>query len=203
MIAYLVAPLLVLGSALEAKVPLPAAAAPAPVVDLQQPVHGLYTEAHAGLGYAVKDAPIPATANFPTLGGSPEMLGSSTWVDVAIGYEALDNVALQLSGGLHGVNGRRSDRVRGLALAYGGLGVRLGLPLATRLLVTLVPQVLLVRADSQADPAHIGLGGMLGLGIDYFVHVRHISVGIDLNGMLALDPTRILVGVAPHVRYTF
>ena len=40
---------------------------------------------------------------------------------------------------------------------------------------------------------------MLNAGIEYYVHVRHFSVGIELTTITQLEPLRSFVGINPSM----
>lgn len=175
----------------------------APPPPLEDIVHGFFMEMRTGLGYMVAGTKLPSDAYFPLLAGQPEDLGLGTVVDLALGYEIVDLFALQLVGGMNMVNGTRSDRVRGLNLAYGGIGFRLNFPMAERWTVVASANLLYTRADTVVDKVQTGLGLDASVGFEYYVHVRHISLGADLTGVVPFAPARLFLAVVPHVRYTF
>jgi hypothetical protein len=156
-----------------------------------------------GAGYALHGAPLPPDPSFPQLGGVDESLGQSAFANLSLGYELSHWVALQGLLGGEAISGRRDDRVRGLGLAYGGLGLRFAAQVASRWQVSLAPHILLARASTAVEAPQVGLGLLASVGADYFVHVRHFSVGVDLQALVPLKPLRATVGLAPHVRYTF
>jgi hypothetical protein len=170
---------------------------------LEQPLRGFYLEMRGGPGYALRGTQLPADPTFPQLGGVDEALGQSAFVNLAAGYELSHWVALQGILGAEAISGRREDRVRGLGLVYGGLGLRFAAQVASRWQVSLAPHILLARASTAVDPPQAGLGLLASVGADYFVHVRHFSLGVDLQVLVPLKPLRATVGLAPHVRYTF
>ena len=175
----------------------------APPPPLEAIVHGFYMEMRTGLGFMLAGAKLPADPYFPLLQGSPEELGVGTVVDLSVGYELVDMFALQLVGGMNMVNGRRTDRVRGLNLAYGGVGFRLNFPVAERFLVVAQANLLYTRADTIVDKVQTGLGLDASVGFEYYVHVRHISLGVDITGVVPFAPARVFLALVPHVRYTF
>ena len=60
-----------------------------------------------------------------------------------------------------------------------------------------------VQADNGVDDAESGAGVLVGTGLEYYVHVRHFSVGIDLTALAPLSPTRVFVALTPRLKYTF
>jgi hypothetical protein len=170
---------------------------------LEEVVHGGFIEMRAGGGYTVKSSSIPYDPTFPQLKDASESFGAGTQIDFALGYEVTDDLALQLVGGMAMISGQRQDWVRGLSLGYGGAGVRLSMPLRDRLNLVIAPSFVYCYQSLAVDAATKGAGVMASVGFEYFVHVRHFSLGADINGLVALTPMRAFVGFVPHIRYTF
>jgi hypothetical protein len=170
---------------------------------LEEIVHGMYMQMRVGGGYMVKGGSIPYDPAYPQLGGTSEELGAGPAVDFALGYELIPAVAIQAVGGMTFSGGRRTDRVRGLSVAYGGLGVRLSFPIEERLNFVLTPQVVYASSSTDVEKSTQGVGAMLSGGIEYYAHVRHISFGLDLSVQAPLSPVRVFVGLEPYIRYSF
>ncbi|MEO0814371.1 MAG: adventurous gliding motility protein CglE [Myxococcota bacterium] len=188
----------------------PTAQAPAQAVDdetepaaLESIVRGLYLEARVGGGYALASADIPADPVFPALQGQSEELGAGSQMGFHFGYDVTDALALELVTGATFISGRRDDRVRDVGLIYGGLGARFSFELERRLNLTLSGAATFVQADNGVEDPESGPGILAGAGLEYYVHVRHFSVGVDVTALAPLSPTRVFVGITPKLKYTF
>jgi hypothetical protein len=185
----------------EAKPVLEGAAAQA--AELDKPLRGVSMQAHVGGGYSVLDRKIASSTTFPQLTGRNELLGAGPAVDVTLGVDLLQWLSLQISGGMTLAGARRADYVHSLAQSYGAVGVRVSLPFRARWNVNLAPAIGYFRQDNEVDPPQSGVGILGQVGVEYFAHVRHFSLGADLAIQAPLAPTRVFIGVLPHVRYTF
>lgn len=186
---------------LEAAPQASASAAPA----LVEVVRGAYVEMRSGIGYTVlgKKVGNEVAAEYPQVPGQSESLGVGAAVDLALGYEFTDGVALQLLGGVALANSRRQDYVRGIGITYGGLGLRLQIPLRDRLHMILAPGIAYARSDNAVERPTVGMMVVGSAGFEYYAHVRHFSLGADLSVLAPLTPLRIFVAVMPHIKYTF
>lgn len=191
--------------------------------DLETPLSGLYLSFRPSFGGAIKDAPILANSTlangvnvFPTLPDkkSPgECLNFTGGFDLGIGYDFTNHqsldVGIELHGGMLVWSGCQKFRVRSLSTLYGALGPRVGFMLSERLSVAAFVAGGIHQTDNQVQQdipsVRLGQGLLLlgGLGVEYFVHMRHISVGIDALVIAPTNPVRISLGLAPHIRYTF
>lgn len=182
---------------------------PSAAADVTQPdalrsiVRGLYFEARVGGGAAVMSADVPEDPIFPQLTGQSEELGTGAQIGLHLGYDVSDAVAIELVSGAAFISGRRSDRVRDVGLFFGGPGLRFGFEADRRLRVTTGGAAVFVRSDNAVDPVESGFGVLLGGGLEYFVHVRHFSVGVDLSVLAPFSPSRVFVGITPRLKYTF
>lgn len=189
------------------KPPEEATSAQATVAPLQAVVHGPYAEMRFGVGYGLLSANVGTYSSvYPTLSPSAsEALGWSTLVDIAVGLDISRNLAVQLVGGMNAIGGRRNDRVRSLAVGYVGGGPRFNIPTSDRFQFVISPSLVYASVGSgvegEANKASLGL--VVSLGFEYFVHVRHISVGLDLTDTTLFSPARSVMGLAPHIRYAF
>lgn len=165
-------------------------------------VRGLFIETRVGGGYAVVDADVPADPAFPELDGS-EGLGSSMLMGMSLGYDVNESFAVEVLAGASLVSGTRRDRVRDLALFYGGVGLRGAFSVSERTSVTLGAGGGFVRADNAVEAVESGPALLGTFGVEYFAHVRHFSVGLDANVLAALAPSRVIVGLTPKLKYTF
>jgi hypothetical protein len=174
--------------------------------ELRAIVHGFYIEGQVGGGYALvsaKVAPVP-DPTYPGLrSGDTEALGAGAVLQVAIGYDLVSKLALELVGGASMITGGRTDKVRDLALAYAGAAARLALPLSERTNVLVGLGGAYVQADDAVDPKTSGFGVLGRLGVEYYLHVRHFSAGASVQVLAPLSPQRLLVSLTPHLRYTF
>jgi len=85
-------------------------------------------------------------------------------------------------------SGDRADKVRDLGMMYGGLGGRIALRIQDRLDFLLTPGVIYVQADNTVEKPQAGMGAYLDLGLEYYVHVRHFSVGLVLTVVARCSP---------------
>ena len=60
-----------------------------------------------------------------------------------------------------------------------------------------------VELNPQGTLAERIRAGGAGLGFEYFVHVRHFSVGADVTAFATTVPHRVFVGLVPRMKYTF
>ena len=187
--------------------PPASASSKAATAPLQAVVRGPYVEMRIGVGYGVVSADVGTTSpDFPTLSASAsESLGWATLVDAAAGIEISDMFAVQLVGGMNAIGSRRNDRVRSVGLAYIGAGPRINLPTSERFQFVISPSLAYASAGDGVlgEGNKTSLAFLASLGFEYFVHVRHVSVGLDLTGTLPFSPARLMIGLAPHIRYAF
>lgn len=198
--------------------PMPATAVPGPTTNeaaaslegqaaqaeaMDKPLRGVSMQAHVGGGYTVMSQKIGVNTTFPQLTGQSELLGAGPAVDVTLGVDILSWLSLQLTGGMTLSGARRADYVHSLSQSYGAVGVRFAVPFRDRWVVNFAPAVGYFRQDDEVDQAKSGVGLMGQVGAEYYAHVRHFSVGADLAVQAPLAPTRVFIGVMPHVRYTF
>jgi hypothetical protein len=169
-------------------------------------VRGLYVEARLGGGLMLKSASLAdSVINEHRLSpGASEDLGSGAFVHLTLGYDLNDFFAVQASGGVTLVAGTRGQEpVRDLSMAFVGMGARLAFKLAERLHVLASMGVVYLSADNAIESPKTGVAVLAGSGIEYYVHVRHFSVGIDVSVLAPLSPLRLFVGVGPTIKYTF
>lgn len=179
--------------------PTVAEAARAP---LEAVVRGFFLEMKVGGGYMLVDQPMPAsfTDRFPA--GS-EGLGPGAAVALTAGYDITDMIAIQLVGGAAMVGGNRGDFVRDLGLIFIGAQARVAIDLTDRLDFLAAGGVAFVSADNAVEPATLGIGILVNAGLEYYVHVRHFSIGIDLGMYLPVTPVRMFLVLSPTIKYTF
>ncbi len=171
-------------------------------------VRGFYIEAKATGGYTLSDTTLEAPTvgpgtPYPLLAGQKEKLGGTAGLQLNIGYDLTDHVALQLVAGNLFASGRRSDYVRDLSVAYGGLQGRVAVDLTDRLDLLLSAGVAYASADNKVEKAEKGAALLGGIGLEYYVHVRHFSVGLELSALAPLSPSRVFLGLSPMIKYTF
>ena len=170
-------------------------------------VRGFYIEAKGTGGYTVSDQKVPNTpslaAAYPQAVGQKEKLGSIAGLQLNIGYDLTHNVALQVVGGNLFATGRRTDVVRDLSIAYGGVQARVAFDLTDRLNLLASAGVAYASQNNRVEPADKGAAILGGIGIEYYVHVRHFSVGLELSALAPTSPSRVFVGLSPQIKYTF
>jgi hypothetical protein len=130
-------------------------------------------------------------------------LGAGPAGDVVLGIDLLSFLGLQVTGGVTFAGGRRPDYAHSLVQSYVAIGPRFTLPVDARWAVNLAPSFAYFHQDDGIGAAASGAGIVATAGVEYWAHVRHFSVGADLNVQVPLAPTRLFVGILPHVRYTF
>jgi len=167
-------------------------------------VRGLFVEGRVGGGYMVKNTELTVDrATYPSAPKS-EPLGPGSTVQMAVGYDLADFLALQLVGGAFMVSATSSlEPVRDLGMVFGGVGVRGGAGLSDRLHVNGSFAAAGVRADNQVEKAKTGVALLVGAGVEYYVHVRHFSIGLEVSAFVPVSPMRVFVGLAPQIKYTF
>ncbi|MEZ0311221.1 MAG: adventurous gliding motility protein CglE [Myxococcota bacterium] len=178
----------------------------------QQPiasvVRGFYIEAKATGGYTLADQTLEAPAvgpgtPYPTLSGASEELGGVAGLQLNVGYDLTEHVAVQAVVGNMFASGRRADYVRDLSIAYGGLQARLAFDLTDRLDLLASAGVAYASASNQVEAAEKGAAVLGGIGFEYYVHVRHFSVGMEVTAFAPLSPSRVFLGLSPMIKYTF
>lgn len=183
----------------------PAPAAAAPAAPLAAVVRGFFVGTRFGAGYMVKSATIPKEgAQIPVVAqGQPEKYGVGTMLQLEVGYDLTPEFALEVIGGTSLIGGTRTDYVRDLGLSFGGVAARLSPVIDDRLHLVIAAGAGFGRADNSIDPVESGAVVFLNAGLEYFVHVRHFSVGLDVSVLAPVSPLRVFVGVGPQVKYTF
>ncbi|MBC7792540.1 MAG: adventurous gliding motility protein CglE [Clostridia bacterium] len=169
-------------------------------------VRGFYIEAKVNGGYMITDANVSSRAAgtvAPQAAGQSEKLGGAAGMQLNVGYDITDHVAFELLGGQLFATGRRNDVVRDVGIAYGGIGARVGLDLTDRLDLILSVGAAYAGARNGVEKADTGLAILGGAGIEYYVHVRHFSVGLQISAIAPVDPSRVFVGLSPQIKYTF
>ena len=168
-------------------------------------VRGLFVEARVGGGYMVQNGTIPAGDPYaPQLAGETEGLGGGALVHLALGYDITELFSLQAVGGMTLASSRRRKLwVRDLALSFGGAAVRLAFDLGDRLDLLISGGGGYAMADNGVDAPQKGPVAFGGLGVEYYTHVRHFSLGLELAVLAPLSPKRLFVSLAPQLKYTF
>jgi hypothetical protein len=180
----------------------PAAAAPA-VQTIEAIVRGLYLEGRIGGGYMLVSADVSA-AQQQLYGVRSEDLGPGAMVQLAVGYDLTQMIAVQAVAGASLISGtRRREPVRDLSLAFGGAGVRLAFDLTERIDLLAAVAVAFVNAANSVEDSKNGVGVLGEVGLEYYVHIRHFSVGIDLSLLAPVGPVRMFLAVSPTLKYTF
>lgn len=188
-----------------------AAAESSAAVALPQPetikalVRGLFVEARVGGGYMVITAPIGFHEDYPMLDSdSSEGLGGGSTIQIAAGYDLNEMISLQaVVGAVMASSRRRAEPVRDLSLLFGGAGARIAINMAKRVNLVTSIGVGYVNADNAVESAESGAAVFGGIGVEYYVHVRHFSVGIDLSVLAPFSPFRLFVALTPQIKYTF
>jgi opacity protein-like surface antigen len=170
-------------------------------------VRGFYIEAKGTGGYTVSDQKVPTTpslaASYPQAVGKDEKLGSTAGLQLNIGYDLTNNIALQALAGQLFATGTRTDVVRDLSIVYGGVQARVAINLTDRLNLLTSAGVAYASQNNMVEKAQKGAALLGGLGIEYYVHVRHFSVGLEVSALAPTSPTRVFVGLSPQIKYTF
>lgn len=167
---------------------------------------GFYIEAKLNGGYMISDASVSASAAgtvAPQAAGQSEKLGGGFGMQLNVGYDITDHVALELVGGQLFASGRRNDVVRDVGIAYGGLAARVGIDLTERLDLVLSAGAAYAGARNGVEKADTGIAILGAAGIEYYVHVRHFSVGLMVSAIAPVDPSRVFIGLSPQIKYTF
>ncbi len=186
-------------------------------------VRGLYVESHAGGGYATGR---PVTDDrFNTGLRGTEGDGASVMIGMNFGYDVSDTFSLQLMTSLSLVSSTRRKKIRDLSIGFAGAAARMAFPLSDRLHMTVLAGAGFASVSNAVDPVAKPAEGLSpeeldtfyatsstasggpaiigGFGLEYFVHVRHFSVGVQLTTLVPVRPFRIAGHLAPFVKYTF
>lgn len=165
-------------------------------------LRGFYVETRVGGGYTVAQPTVEPTDAYPQLSGS-EGYGGGVLLQLAVGYDITDFLAFEAIGGGALLAGTRSDRVRDLGLYFGGAGLRGVYDLSKRLKVIGGLAGAYATANNGVEAPESGPMLLASGGVEYFVHVRHFSVGLSAMAALPLSPLRAIIGLAPQIKYTF
>ncbi len=179
------------------------AAAPAGPERLEAVVRGLFVQMQVSGGYMVASQKLGPDPTFPGVEGKSEQLGPGAAMHMALGFDATDMFAIELIGGTALVSGGRTDRVRDLGMSYGGAALRLAFDTGERLDFVVQAGGAMARADNGVEKPTTGPAVFGALGFEYYVHIRHFSVGLDVTVLAPLDPMRVFVGLGPQLKYTF
>ena len=179
----------------------PAATQSARPEALRAVVRGLFVEGRIGGGYMLLNDETPNLLQ----GGAPtsEELGPGVMMALVLGYDITDAVALQLLAGNILASGDRRDRPRDLGMLYGGAAARLAFALAERVGFLASLGAGFVRASNGIEDPQSGVAILAGVGLEYYVHVRHFSVGLELSALVPTQPWRAFLGLTPMIKYTF
>ena len=184
--------------------PQAATAAPAPLAAV---VRGLFVGTRFTGGYMVLRQKINDPQNWPVLTNqkADEGYGIGTMLQLEVGYDIAPVVAVEALGGVSLVNGTRKDRVRDLGIMFGGLALRLSPAIDpdNRLRAVFALGGGYASADDAVEKPQNGPAVFFNAGIEYYVHVRHFSIGLDISVLAPVSPLRLLVGAGPQVKYTF
>ena len=187
-----------------AAAPAAEAQAEAAPVAVEAVVRGLFVEGRVGGGYMVKNTELVVDRTRYPEAPANEPLGLGTTVQMALGYDLTDAIALQGFGGATLVSAWSArEPVRDLGLVFGGVGVRGAFPMSDRLHVTGAAGIGYVSARNEVESPESGGVACVDLGVEYFVHVRHFSVGLLVSGLVPFSPMRAFIGLAPTLKYTF
>ncbi len=173
----------------------------APPAPLEAIVRGFFIGARFVGGTMVKSDKIPATSAL--VPGQPEKFGTGTMLQLEMGYDITSALAIELVGGSSFVQGTRGDWVRDLNVVFGGAAVRVAPAITDRLRVVVAAGAGYASADNTVEKPQQGAAAFGSLGLEYYVHVRHFSLGLDVSALAPLKPMRVFVGLGPQVKYTF
>lgn len=178
-------------------------AAPAAGERLEAIVRGFYVEGKLGGGFMLVNQPVVPDAFNPNATGD-EGYGVGGLVMMTAGYDIIDMVAVQVFGGTLMSDTRRRDVVRDMSMYYAGAGARLAIDITDRLDYTAQVGAMFVSADDAVRPdPEQGFGVLVSTGLEYYVRVRHFSVGLDVTMILPVQPVRMFLAVTPSFKYTF
>jgi hypothetical protein len=167
-------------------------------------VRGFYIETQVGGGYTVAQAKVDQATSFnPQIAGKDEGLGPGSTVLMAMGYDIADSFALEIVGGATMISSVRSNYVRDMMLTFVGVGARLAFALSDRTNFLVTGAGIYAKADNGFPPSQISTGGLFGLGLEYYVHVRHFSIGLEVTTIAPVTPLRVFVALSPTLKYTF
>ncbi|MFC1612192.1 hypothetical protein ACFL6C_14605, partial [Myxococcota bacterium] len=89
------------------------------------------------------------------------------------------------------------------SMTFGGTAVRVSLDITNRLVVVASGGMAYVSASNSVEKSQNGVAALATGGVEYFVHVRHFSVGLEASVLAPFSPFRAFVGISPTVKYTF
>jgi hypothetical protein len=175
------------------------------VVEIDEVERGLFTSLDYGITYYV---PL-AQPGFLVL--NPTWLTPSTRIGLRVGYDILNNIALDgfVAGVFsEGIIDKDDLAVKGLTgdltSISVGLGARFAFVTTERLFVYArvgagyalwFPEQLAGSFGS----IHVDVAG----GVEYYTKLRHLSVGVELGGQALLLPFAFAAELRPVVKYTF
>ncbi|MBN1962114.1 MAG: adventurous gliding motility protein CglE [Deltaproteobacteria bacterium] len=172
---------------------------------LKAVVRGFFIGTRFSMGYMVLRQKIDDVQNWPVLTQQKkdEGYGLGTMLQLEVGYDITPLIAIEVLGGASLINGTRKDRVRDLGVMFGGLGLRVAPRINDRFRAVVAAGAGYANADNAVDEAETGAVAFINGGIEYYVHVRHFSIGIDVTILCPVQPMRLFVGLGPQVKYTF
>jgi hypothetical protein len=171
--------------------------------DADEIVRGAFIDVRLGGGYTLGNATLSASETFPGVEGQSEQLGMGSLMLMSLGYDITETISIKAVGGMALLGGGRIDRVRDLMLTFGGAGIGVAIPMTTRFRLRVEAGGVFVSADNAVEPAETGMGVLASFGTEYYVHVRHFSVGVDLMVLAPLAPTRVFAAITPYLKYAF
>ena len=92
---------------------------------------------------------------------------------------------------------------RFVEVMFVGIEGRFTFEIADRLDVWAAPGIMWVWTDNLVEKQQSGFGILLGGGLEYYVLMRHFSVGLDLNLNAPVQPFRLFLSIGPTIKYTF
>jgi hypothetical protein len=142
---------------------------------------------------------------------NPTSTSPSTRVGVRVGYDVLNNIAVDafvlgtFSTGVIDLDDVRAGKTTGdIALIAPGVGVRFAFVTTERFFAFVRAGVGYALWFPQA------LAGATGsvhtdatLGVEYYTKLRHVSVGVEAGAQALLSPTAVGIHVYPTLKYTF
>lgn len=164
---------------------------------------GLYLDLEYGPFYQVALADAPQKMCLPCIG---------TQIGVRFGYDILNNLAVGwfLRGSYAQFQTDPTVPYSGdLASYYTGISARFSYITADTFHATVrggVGPAVFTPTETAGSPSiPVGLGADLGLGIEYFTRLRHLSIGIEFSTMALMADTFFNLGFAllPTVKMTF
>lgn len=166
-------------------------------------LRGLYSE--LGIGPVLPFSPGKLAPGSPLNGDF--ILGTGSNFHLALGVDFQKNIGIKFVGGgiqLPGESqGPNKEFVRDFSGSYFGGLLTLSLPIKSRSVFGLHIGGGILKEEHLIEKEISNFMLMGQLRYDYYVHVRHFSIGVGANLLKPSNPSRMFLSVTPNLKYTF